>query len=106
MCVKREVGTRPIQSRIHPRMTVFGPVLASKTRLFRLTYQRFLPKKRLLAGRFRPALRFATRGPPHQAYEADLSAPGASRRTGGRVSSNLAITTPSQSRWLWQKRTR
>jgi small subunit ribosomal protein S4 len=33
----------------------------------------------LLAGRFRPALRFATRGPPHQAYEADLSVSGMSR---------------------------
>jgi hypothetical protein len=28
----------------------------------------------LLAGRFRPAMRFATRGPP-RAFEADLSAP-------------------------------
>ena len=48
----------------------------------------FLPRNRLLAGRFRPALRFATRGPP-QALGADLSAPGNSRRTGGRVSSKL-----------------
>jgi small subunit ribosomal protein S4 len=34
-----------------------------------------IPRNRLLAGRFRPALRFATRGPP-RAFEADLSAPG------------------------------
>jgi hypothetical protein len=44
-------------------LTGFGPVLAGKSGLFCLTYRPFLPKKRLLAGRFRPALRFATRGP-------------------------------------------
>jgi len=40
-----------------------SPVLADKFGLFCLTTHRFLPKNRLLAGRFRPALRFATRGP-------------------------------------------
>ena len=34
---------------------------------FQLTELRFLPRNRLLAGRFRPALRFATRGPSLQA---------------------------------------
>ena len=36
----------------------------------RLTGQRFLPRNRLLAGRFRPAMRFATRGPSLQALGA------------------------------------
>jgi hypothetical protein len=39
----------------------------SKIGAFHLTGQRFLPRNRLLAGRFRPALRFATRGPSLQA---------------------------------------
>jgi small subunit ribosomal protein S4 len=41
-----------------------------------LTSRRFLLKNTLLAGRFRPALRFATRGLLHQAYGADLSVSG------------------------------
>src|SRR6266852_3211219 len=41
--------------------------LAGKPRLFSLTGQPFLPRNRLLAGRFRPAMRFATRGPFLQA---------------------------------------
>ncbi len=51
------------------------------------TWRPFLLKNTLLAGRLRPALRFATRGLLHQAYGADLSAPGPFRCTGGRVSS-------------------
>ena len=43
------------------------PVWPPKIGVFRLTGQRFLPRNRLLAGRFRPALRFATRGPSFQA---------------------------------------
>ena len=41
--------------------------LSRKYRAFHLTEQRFLPRNRLLAGRFRPAMRFATRGPSLQA---------------------------------------
>jgi hypothetical protein len=43
------------------------PVWLAKPTLNRLTEQRLLPRNRLLAGRFRPALRFATRGPSFQA---------------------------------------
>jgi hypothetical protein len=46
------------------RNAVFSWFFAPGSRDFRLTFQPFLPKKRLLAGRFRPALRFATRGLP------------------------------------------
>ena len=41
-----------------------------------LTGWRFLPRNRLLAGRFRPALRFATRGLVPELSGMDLSAPG------------------------------
>jgi hypothetical protein len=52
---------------IQPGMTVLsrpdpGP--------FSLTGRPFLPRNRLLAGRFRPAMRFATRGPSLQALRA------------------------------------
>jgi small subunit ribosomal protein S4 len=77
--------------------------LARKTQLFHLTYQPFLPRKRLLAGRFRPALRFATRGPAPRfkgwtCRHREL--PGAQEGASPQIP---AIRTPSQSRWLCNK---
>jgi hypothetical protein len=63
--LSRQVRGRP--DRPNPRRSRDDTGLAPKNRLFRLTEQRFLPRNRLLAGRFRPALRFATRGPSLQA---------------------------------------
>jgi hypothetical protein len=48
-------------------LTVWVGVPTPKKGAFSLTGQRFLPRTRLLAGRFRPAMRFATRGPSLQA---------------------------------------
>src|SRR5258705_12508166 len=47
-------------------LTAFEP-FGAQNRAFYLTGRPFLPRNRLLAGRFRPAMRFATRGPSLQA---------------------------------------
>jgi hypothetical protein len=58
-------GTEASAGRSRPDRPDAG--LAPKIGAFHLTERRFLPRNRLLAGRFRPALRFATRGPSFQA---------------------------------------
>ena len=91
--VRRKRRSRPLQAALpvllRLKMALEKPAPASHTGpRADLTAGANIPRNRLLAGRFRPALRFATRGPP-RAFEADLSAPGSSRCTGGRVSSKL-----------------
>src|SRR5882762_7489249 len=76
---------------------------------FSLTDRRFLPNNPLARGPFSARVAFRDPWSSPQAFEADLSAPGNSRRTGGRVSSNLkpsedAMTKRSEAKYKIDRR--